>query len=169
MDESSRSSTHLICVVRQPRFADFDRMADLAGQRGYPSSRRQIQARLNGMMHSDQHAVFVAELSAGDIGGWRGGFVQRMLEMDDHAVISGLVVDQNTRCCGIGKVLLHAAAEWAMNNGCRAITVSSNVQRDRAHQFYLNNGFEQVKIQVVFRKSLNSDFLPGSLVNSAEA
>lgn len=166
MDKSSRSYTHLICVVRQPRFADLDRMANLAGQLGYPSSRGQIQARLDGMVHSDQHAVFVAELSVGEIGGWIGVFVQRSVEMDDHAVISGLVVDQNSRCRGIGKVLLQAAAEWAMNRGCRSITVSSNVQRNRAHQFYEDNGFKQVKIQIVFHKSLDSEFLPGSLVIS---
>ncbi len=76
--------------------------------------------------------------------------------METVAEISGLIVDEGVRCCGIGKMLIAAAEEWARRVGCRVISVRSNVKRNRAHQFYTNNGYEHVKTQKELRKKLTS-------------
>jgi len=44
--------------------------------------------------------------------------------------------------------LLDAAEKWARGVGCDAISVRSNVKRERAHQFYRDNGYIDVKIRL---------------------
>lgn len=63
------------------------------------------------MQDANQYAVFVAELPTGQIGGWIGLYVFRAIEMETVADISGLIVDEGVRCCGIGKMLIAAAEE----------------------------------------------------------
>lgn len=79
--------------------------------------------------------------------GWIGAYVFRSVEMDSCTKISGLVVGHDMRSRGIGKILLDAAERWARGIGSRTISVRSNVERDRAHQFYLNNGYQHHKTQ----------------------
>jgi GNAT superfamily N-acetyltransferase len=140
--------------VRPARPDDFARMAELSGQFGYPSTAEEVARRLAGMQNSTEHAVFVAPLGDGEIAGWIGVFVSRSVEADARAEISGLVVDQNYRSQGIGLRLLERAEEWAREKGCRAIGLRSNVIRDRAHAFYERSGYQHVKTQKSFRKSL---------------
>jgi GNAT superfamily N-acetyltransferase len=140
--------------IRAARAEDFARMAELSGQLGYPSTSEEIARRLEGMQNSAEHAVFVASLADGGIGGWIGVFVSRSVEADARAEISGLVVDERHRSQGVGLRLLERAEQWAREKGCRAVGLRSNVIRDRAHVFYERNGYEHVKTQKSFRKTL---------------
>lgn len=149
-----RSPVHFRCVIRAPVARDFGRMAELAGQLGYPCDASQIRARLSEMHDSSQYSVFVAELSQGQIAGWIGAHIFRALELDKGAEISGLIVDREVRSRGIGKALLNAVEEWARKDGLTAISVRSNVKRERAHGFYKKNGYKWTKTQETFRKSL---------------
>jgi GNAT superfamily N-acetyltransferase len=146
--------TKSTCAVRAPEPGDYDRMADLAGQLGYPCRGEEIGMRLAEMQDPNQYAVYVAQLSVGQIAGWIGVYIFRAVELDRCAEISGLIVDQQIRSRGIGKVLLDAAEEWARSQGCNVISVLSNVTRDRAHGFYRKNGYERNKTQEYLRKSL---------------
>jgi GNAT superfamily N-acetyltransferase len=139
--------------IREAQPQDFPRIAELAGQLGYPSSPQEIAERLGGMKRSNEHAVFVAQL-AGEVAGWLGVYVCRMVEADARAEISGLVVDEKFRSQGIGPLLLARAEEWAREKGCRAIGLRSNVIRDRAHSFYERHGYKHTKTQKSFRKGL---------------
>ncbi len=141
-------------AVRLAEPRDSDRIADLAGQLGYPCTGEEVRERLRQMQDANQYAVLVAELPTGQIAGWIGLYVFRAVELETVAEISGLIVDEDVRSCGIGKVLLDAADEWAQGVGCHVISVRSNVKRDRAHQFYTNNGYEHIKTQKELRKKL---------------
>jgi GNAT superfamily N-acetyltransferase len=143
-----------VCTIRSPRSDDYDEMADLSGQLGYPSTEEQIRLRIE-RMKDDDHAVLVAELSSGQIAGWVGMYIFRSVEMDHCTFISGLIIDETFRSQGIGRGLLKAAEEWARHMGCRAICVSSNVIRSSAHAFYLSNGYRSVKTQTTFLKDLD--------------
>ncbi len=140
-------------VVRPPRPADHARMAELAGQLSYPSTARQIAARLRALRGRRDFAVFVAELD-GQAAGWLGAYIFRAVELDPAAKISGLVVEAGVRSRGIGQALLGAAEAWARRRGCALISVNCNVKRRRAHGFYLRNGYAWTKTQKVFRKPL---------------
>lgn len=143
-------------VVRAPLPRDLQRMADLAGQLGYPCTPKEVQQRLSEMQDANQYAVYVAEIAPGEIAGWIGVYVFRSLELEAYAEISGLVVSREARCRGVGKVLLEAAEEWARGTGCATISVRSNVTRERAHGFYKKSGYEWVKTQKTFWKNLIS-------------
>ena len=140
--------------VRPARAEDHARLAELAGQLGYPSSAAEIAKRLAGMEGRRDYAVFVAQLASGEIAGWIGVFIYRSVEADARAEISGLVVDEGVRSQGIGPRLLERAEEWARERGCIAVGVRSNVIRDRAHAFYERLGYEHHKTQKAFRKRL---------------
>lgn len=145
---------HSACLVRPAHPRDSNAMAGLALQLGYACTGEDIHKRLSHMQDPDHYAVFVAELSGGHIAGWIGAYLFRSVETDSCAEISGLVVDQNLRSRGIGKMLIDAAEEWAHRIRCHAISVRSNITRDRAHRFYTINGYNHVKTQKEFRKSL---------------
>jgi GNAT superfamily N-acetyltransferase len=146
-----RQSSYAVRMA-QPR--DSERIAELAEQLAYPCTGKEVRERLSQMQDANQYAVLVAELPTGQIAGWIGLYVFRAVELETVAEISGLIVDENIRSCGIGKMLLDAAEEWARHVGCRVISVRSNVKRDRAHQFYTNNGYEHVKTQKELRKKV---------------
>jgi GNAT superfamily N-acetyltransferase len=139
--------------IREAQSQDFARIAELAGQLGYPSSPEEIAERLDGMKRSNEHAVFVAQLGS-EVAGWLGVYVCRMVEADARAEISGLIVDEKFRSQGIGPLLLARAERWAREKGCRAIGLRSNVIRDRAHTFYERHGYKHTKTQKSFRKDL---------------
>ncbi|MFZ0213597.1 MAG: GNAT family N-acetyltransferase [Candidatus Acidiferrales bacterium] len=151
---SDRASIQCPCTVRAPADSDYDRMAELASQLGYPSTADQVRVRLSEIRDSNECAIYVTELTDGQIAGWIGVCIFRSVEMDKLAEINGLVVGQEIRSRGIGKILLDAAEEWARNRGCAIISVHSNVKRERAHGFYKRNGYEWYKTQESFRKSL---------------
>ncbi|MGA7922032.1 MAG: GNAT family N-acetyltransferase [Candidatus Acidiferrales bacterium] len=141
-------------TIRPAQPSDCARIADLAGQLSYPSTPEEIANRLAGMNGSPDHAVFVAELEGGQIAGWIGVFIYRIVEAEARVEISGLVVDEKFRSQGIGERLLARAEEWAREHGRKAIGLRSNVTRDRAHAFYERNGYAHYKTQRAFRKTL---------------
>jgi len=143
------------CLVRTPLPVDYACMADLAEQLGYECTVEEICERLCEMQDGNRYTVLVAELPGGRIVGWIGAYIFRSVETRSCAEISGLVVDRSVRSCGIGRTLLHAAEEWARSIGCDAISVKSNIIRDRAHCFYTNNGYAHAKTQKEFRKNLS--------------
>jgi GNAT superfamily N-acetyltransferase len=153
-EQPNVASAQSRCAVRPPQPGDCGRMATLARQLGYECTGKEVLERLGEMQDSNQYVVYVAELPGGQIAGWIGAYVFRSVAIASCAEINGLVVDQGARSRGIGKMLIDAAEEWARRVGCHAISVRSNVKRDRAHQFYTNNGYEHVKTQKEFRKSL---------------
>jgi GNAT superfamily N-acetyltransferase len=152
--QPDRRSMQKECTVRLAAPADSEGVANFSGQLGYPSTAEQVRARLAEIRKSDDCAIFVAELPDGEIAGWIGVYIFRSVEMDKLVDISGLVVGEEYRSRGIGKVLLDAAEDWARARNCKVIDVHSNVKRERAHGFYTKNGYEWYKTQKVFRKTL---------------
>jgi GNAT superfamily N-acetyltransferase len=138
--------------IRRARTSDAARLAELSGQLGYPASRAEIVQRMK-RMRPARHAIFVAEFESG-LRGWLHVSVTPLLEVPLRAEVNGLVVDENARSLGAGAKLLVAAERWAKARGCESMSVRSNVVRERAHAFYLRNGYEHYKTQKAFRKVL---------------
>lgn len=141
--------------IRRGKSGDAVRLADLSGQLGYPTTLRQMQARFRRVLEARDGACFVAENKAQGVIGWVHVSTTPMLETDARAEVNGLVVDEAARSAGAGALLLEAAERWAARRGCRMMSVRSNVIRERAHGFYLQQGYEHYKTQKAFRKALN--------------
>ena len=142
-------------TIRTPEPADYARLAELAGELGYPSSAEDIARRLAGLLDiSQQHVIFVAQRAGEPIAGWICVAVQGTIESDAHAEITGFVVGSEFRSQGVGEQLLARAEAWARERNVHSVRLRSNVIRDRAHAFYLREGYEHYKTQKAFRKPL---------------
>ena len=139
--------------IRRARKTDSVRIAELSTQLGYPATAQEIVRRMKRMRPAALHAVFVAE-SGKLVIGWLHASVTPLLEVPLRAEVNGLVVDEKRRSAGTGAKLLHAAERWAAEKGCKSMSVRSNVIRERAHEFYLRNGYQHYKTQKAFRKLL---------------
>ena len=140
--------------VRRVRLTDADRIAELSGQLGYPTTGKQMKARLRDVLTDKDAACFVAELRQGGVIGWIHVSTTPLLEVERRAEVNGLVVDEAARSHGAGALLLAAAEKWARGKWSKSMSVRSNVLRERAHGFYLRNGYEHYKTQKAFRKGL---------------
>ena len=141
-------------TCRIMRAEDAPRVAELAGELGYPSTAEQIVARKSELDRQGKSAVFVAETVDGEVVGWIIVSEMCSLELDPHAEVKGLVVASTHRSRGVGALLMEAGEGWARARGLREIVLRSNVLRDRAHSFYERIGYEEQKRQVKFRKRL---------------
>jgi GNAT superfamily N-acetyltransferase len=141
-------------IVRRARPTDAKSLADLSGQLGYPATPAQVKERLRRIVPASQHAVFVAESPQAGVIGWLHVSVTHLLESDTRAEVNGLVVADGQRSLGAGAKLLEAAEQWARRRGCKNVNLRSNVIRERAHLFYLRQGYEHYKTQKAFRKPL---------------
>jgi GNAT superfamily N-acetyltransferase len=140
--------------IRRAKNSDAPRLADLAGQLGYPTTTAQLRERMRRIQPASQHAVFVAESVKDGVIGWLHVSRQPLLEEELRAGVNGLVVADGQRSLGAGARLLAAAEAWARKRGCKGMSVRSNVLRERAHKFYERNGYEHYKTQKSFRKPL---------------
>jgi len=140
--------------IRRAENSDAARIAELAGQLGYPAAPAEIAQRLRQIKPPSHHAVLVAESHDRNVVGWLHVSVSPLLEVELRAEVNGLVVADDVRSRGTGALLLHAAEQWARRRGCKNMSVRSNVIRERAHEFYVRHGYEHYKTQKAFRKPL---------------
>ena len=133
---------------------DVDGVADLVTQLGYPSTPQDIARRFERLDGRDDQALFVADDGSAVVG-WMHVGSYPYLESDDSAEILGLVVAEGQRSRGVGGALVGAAETWAAERGCQVIRVRSRITRDRAHAFYERGGFERIKTQHCFQKTLS--------------
>jgi GNAT superfamily N-acetyltransferase len=141
--------------IRGARREDAPRLAALSGELGYPMTADDAVRRLADLESHGDHALLVAETD-GRVAGWIQVCLPRIFETPKSAEIAGLVVDSAERGRGVGRDLVAAAAGWAAERGCVAVRVRTNVIRERAHAFYVREGFLEVKTQKVLEKKLPS-------------
>jgi len=140
--------------IRRARLGDAAAAAELSRQLGYPASGKEMKQRLSKLLRLRHNAILVAETLSREVIGWLHVSVTPLLEVSLRAEVNGLVVDEKRRSAGAGAKLLRAAERWAKSKGCKNMSVRSNVIRERAHTFYLRNGYQHYKTQKAFRKNL---------------
>jgi len=140
-------------MIRTARLDDAEAIATLSGQLGYPATSEQIAGRLEAILNREGMGTFVAEVD-GIVVGWIHMFGCERIESESSAEIGGLVVANGHRGAGVGAQLLAAGERWARGRGYDVVRVRSNVLREHAHRFYQREGYEPVKHQAVFLKTL---------------
>ena len=143
-----------LAVVRRARKEDAAAIAGLAGQLGYPSTKEQVERRLERVLTDSEHALFVAEMPGERIGGWLHAFSYHVVESDPRVEVAGLVVDETQRGTGVGRLLMQSAEDWAREKSYTGVGLRSNIVRHAAHAFYQSIGYKIPKTQHVFRKEL---------------
>ena len=141
-------------IIRRARSRDAQRLAELSGQLGYPTTSAVIAKRMRKLKPTSQNALFVADSPDAGVVGWTHVSVTHLVEVGTRAELNGLIVADGQRSLGAGARLLKAAEDWARKHGCPSMSVRSNVIRERAHKFYVRQGYELYKTQKAFRKTL---------------
>ena len=118
----------------------------LSVQLGYPLSQHQTLQNIKTVLQSKMHTAFVA-LDDNRIVGWIGAAQVMMIEVMRHCEINGLVIEEQCRGKGIGKLLIEKVKEWAKENGNDKLTLHCNTKRTEAHLFYEHLGFKEIKQQ----------------------
>jgi len=140
--------------IRRARPTDAAHLAQLTTQLGYPTTPAAVAKMLRKMKSGWPNALFVAESPSKQVIGWTHVSVAHLLETGTRAEINGLIVADGHRSLGAGALLLDAAEAWARKHGACEMSVRSKVERERAHKFYLRQGYDHYKTQKAFRKPL---------------
>lgn len=147
-----RASSELGASVREALPSDAQRIASLALQLGYDVPLAHVERQLAHL--GDRRAVLVAVVPRAGVVGWTSVAVHETVIDGERADIEGLVVEDEYRGNGVGELLVKAAETWARRQGCTSMRLLSNVVRERAHRFYKRLGYDVLKTQHAFKKSL---------------
>jgi len=139
--------------LRPAETGDADAVAALAGQLGYQRTAAQIREWLTALTARSGQAVFVAEWH-GEVVAWVDVSLEHRLQSETFGLIGGLVVKEGLRGEGIGKRLCERAEQWSREQGAKKLRVTSRSTREAAHRFYLRDGYQQVKVSMIFEKAL---------------
>jgi predicted N-acetyltransferase YhbS len=135
--------------IRPIKESDAAAVKLLSLQLGYQLSNEETIENIKEVLSNKDQAAFVAckeEL----IIGWIHIFRTVRLESKSFIEIGGLVIDENYRKKGVGKLLVNAASELAREKHVGKIRARCNKKRIEAHQFYRALGFAESKEQKVF-------------------
>ena len=146
---SSFIFTVMKIIIREMTEDDAKAVNTLSKQLGYPLSIEQTLQNINAVLESKDHTAFVAEYE-NKIVGWIGASQAIMIEVMPHCEINGLVIDQDHRGMGIGKLLIDKVKQWAREKNNSKIGLRCNVKRTEAHLFYQHLGFTEIKQQKNF-------------------
>ena len=146
-------STPVSAQIRTIREQDAPAVAVLCEALGYPADMPAVLARIRQIAADPSRTVLVACVDDA-VAGWIDLSIEYHLQSEPVALVGGLVVAQAVRGRAIGRQLCQAAELWARGRGMRRIRVRSNAIRERAHAFYLRDGYARVKTSAVFEKAL---------------
>jgi GNAT superfamily N-acetyltransferase len=130
---------------------DVPALAHLMGELGYPTSVEEMKERYAYITSNKNYHTLVAELNGqvvGMIGLCTGYFYEKN---GCYVRIVAFVVDAKYRNKGIGSLLMEEAEHWAKNQGAITIGLNSGnrIERQQAHQFYLQRGYKERSIGFV--------------------
>ena len=136
-------------ITRQITDQDAVAITNLSVQLGYPLLEEQIHQNIQTILaHKDLNAYVATDQNK--VVGWIGVAQVHMIESLPYCEINGLVIDENYRGKGIGKLLIERAGQWAKENGNDKLRLRCNVKRIEAHRFYHHLGFKATKQQTNF-------------------
>jgi GNAT superfamily N-acetyltransferase len=133
-------------LIREARAEDWPAVAELLAQLGRPDVRRTDEepaAREVFERYLDRAdaVLLVAEEEGRVVGLLDMEYRARLNFTSPQAWIPDLVVDEATRSAGVGRALMTRAEELARERGCWGMTLESATWRERAHAFYVREGW----------------------------
>jgi N-acetylglutamate synthase-like GNAT family acetyltransferase len=134
---------------RQAELKDAEFITELSNQLGYKTTIEKIQTRLSEILSTTDHCIYIIIDNENCIG-WIHGFYSLRVESDSFVEIGGLIVHENYRRKGIGKILVKKVIEWAHSKKSDKIRVRCSTLRKETHAFYNSIGFIETKEQKIF-------------------
>ncbi|MBI2825290.1 MAG: GNAT family N-acetyltransferase [Planctomycetia bacterium] len=131
--------------IRTATIADFPSVCELLAELGRPAVTAATEARgraiYNQHLAADDATGLIAERGGRPVGFLSLHFRERLSQPAPEAWIPDLVVTQAEHGRGAAQELLARAVELARSRGCYRLVLESHYHRERAHRFYLREGF----------------------------
>ena len=142
-----RKSMKPIC--REYQESDLEPLKNLMAELGYPVELIDLENDIN-TIHKNGGEIFIAENQNNVIGSVCVLLDARLAE-GIYAEVVSLIVSENYRRKGIGKILVEKAENWARKK-VNKIRVRANEIRESTHLFYISQGYKEIKTQKIFIK-----------------
>jgi len=129
--------------IRDAREADLQALTELMTDLGYPTTYDDFALRFKNIAAHPDYRTIVA-VSDDELVGMAGLSKNIFYEANGmYLRILAFVVKQNRRELGIGRLLIEASEQWALEQGLNAVIISSGnrAERDAAHSFYKKMGY----------------------------
>lgn len=128
-------------VVRHATMRDVDALAVLVTELGYPTSRNQMEARLESILSKPEYFTLVAVVG-NRVAGFIGTLVRPSYEADGtYGQIMALVISRDSKRKGVGRALVGAAESVLARQGVTVVVVNTANHRADAHAFYEALGY----------------------------
>ncbi|MFL6721327.1 MAG: GNAT family N-acetyltransferase [Sphingomonas sp.] len=132
--------------IREAKPSDAPRLVELIHQLEHPSDEKQVRKNLAALKKiGETPMVATFDKSVVGLVG-----IHRMVAIHRNAPVGRipiLIVAEEARGHGIGRLLVAAAEQWCRDKGCKLIEVTSNDRRAEAHAFYRHMGYERSSIR----------------------
>ena len=139
--------------IRPARSADAPEIARIGTQLGYALDTPETAERIRRALSRTDQQIFVAEVDH-QIVGWVHAAIFEFIESEPFVIVAGLVVDKDHRRQGIARDLMARVEQWTNERGLTIVRLTSSSTRTAAHIFYKTIGYEHIKTQYAFAKSL---------------
>jgi N-acetylglutamate synthase-like GNAT family acetyltransferase len=148
-DIEGGSLSLLKMIIREANALDLKAIKRLLVQLGYPDlSESEVMEKMS--VHTKpSYYLMVVEMEGAVIAFAALHWFEMLHRKGTLGRITAFCVDENFRSKGIGQQLLKVAEEHLRKQGCARLEVTSNVRRDRAHQFYLKSGYLEDSLRFV--------------------
>jgi ribosomal protein S18 acetylase RimI-like enzyme len=135
--------------------ADAAALRPLLDQLGYALSEAEIAARIERVAAAGDHELLVVEEPDGALAAMLHVYGRAAVEKPPEAVVQALVVRDGLRGRGLGRKLMALAENWASSHGYGHVSLSSQVDRAAAHEFYRRLGYDRYATSYHFRKTIS--------------
>ncbi len=143
---------HMSIVVRPAQLDDYESIYLLNRDGfGYDFALEETRSRLEYILSKTDNYILVAEKDGAMVGYIHAADYECTYAHSMKNILS-LVVDEQCRGQGIGRMLLGAVEEWAQETGASGVRLVSGFTREKAHAFYLACGYKNRKNQRNFMK-----------------
>lgn len=152
-------------------------VALIRNELGYDDISSDVYDRVIRIHNADKYLVFIAE-DNGSVIGFVGIMRGLAFELDGEYVrVIALAVSRAYQSQGVGSKLEARVEQYAAETGANSIVISSGLNRNRAHVFYMNKGYQKkgysfIKLLQPEKKFTYNDVIytpiPSRLGNDAE-
>jgi GNAT superfamily N-acetyltransferase len=128
-------------TIRNAQVNDWQAIASLLGQLGYPVEEDLLKAKIALLCQQPNEALFVYERENHVVAFLSMHFIPQLGLTGDFARITYFAVDEAYRHTGIGKEMETYCADVARQRGCDRLELHCHARRTDAHRFYQRQGY----------------------------